>query len=157
MIPLKKIYEFKPHLYKYNIPDMDGVLGFEACTWTEHIDNEKDLCEHIFPRVYALAERANGEKQTDYESFKKRIREKVKRLEKAGIPYIKEEWWDPKGKERREDAIQFYINMSAGVDEEEAKKQAASAAPKLEFVIHFIKEFYKLGDIPRFLLRLFEK
>lgn len=157
MIPLKKIYEFKPHLYKYNIPDMDGVLGFEACTWTEHIDNEKDLCEHIFPRVYALAERANGEKQTDYESFKKRIREKVKVLEKAGIPYTIEELWDPKGKERRDDAIQFYFNMSAGVDEEEAKKQAASVAPKLEFVIHFIKEFYKLGDIPRFLLRLFEK
>lgn len=154
MIPLKKVYEFDPHLYKYDIPTMDGLLGFEACTWTEHIDNEKDLCEHIFPRVFALAERANGEEHTDYECFKERVREKVKLLDAAGIPYTKEEWWDPKGKERREDAIQFYLNMGAGVDEEEAKKQAASAAPKLEFVIHFIKEFYKLSDIPSFLKSL---
>ena len=149
MIPLKKVYGFKPHLYKYEIPRMDGLIGFEACTWTEHIDNEQKLCEQIFPRVYALAERANGEEHTDYEAFKERVREKIKLLDKAGIPYTKEEWWDPKGKARRDDAIQFYFNMGAGVDEEESKKQAASAAPKLEFVLHFIKEFYKIKDIIR--------
>lgn len=154
MIPLRKVYEFKPHLYKYNIPNTDGLMGFEACTWTEHIDNEQKLCEHIFPRVFALAEKANGEEHTDYNAFKKRVREKVELLEKAGIPYTKEEWWDPKGTPRRDDALQFYFNMGADVDEEEAKKQAASAAPKLEFILHFIKEFYKLGDIPKFLLKL---
>ena len=154
MIPLKKMYEFEPHLYKYDIPNFDGMIGFEACTWTEHLDNEKELCEHIFPRVYALAERANGEEHTDYESFKNRVREKIKLLEKEGIPYTKEEWWDPKGRSRRDDAIQFYFNMGADVDEEEAKKQAASAAPKLEFVLHFIKEFYKISDIPTFLKSL---
>ena len=157
MIPLKKVYEFEPHLYKYDIPRTDALIGFEACTWTEHIDNEQKLCEHIFPRVFALAERANGEEHTDYDSFKARVREKVELLEKAGIPYTKEEWWDPKGKERRDHAIQFYFNMSAGVDEEEAKKQAASAAPKLEFVLHFIKEFYKICDVPVFLWKLLKK
>ena len=154
MIPLKKVYEFIPHLYKYTRQRMDQLMGFEACTWTEHIDNEKDLCEHIFPRVFALAERANGEDGQDYEAFKERVREKIVLLEKAGIPYTKEEWWDPKGKARRDDAIQFYFNMGAEVDEAEAKKQAASAAPKLEFVLHFIKEFYKISDIPDFLYRL---
>ena len=157
MIPLKKVYEFEPHLYKYGVPKMDNLIGFEACTWTEHIDNEKKLCEHIFPRVFALAERANGEEHADYEAFKARVREKIKLLEKAGIPYTREDWWDPKGKVRRDDAIQFYFNMGADVDEEEAKKQAASAAPKLEFVIHFIKEFYKLGDIPAFVYKLLAK
>ena len=151
MIPLRKIYEFKPHLYKDSVPRMDGLLGFEACTWTEHIDTEQKLCEHIFPRVFALAEIAGGEEHTDYEAFKARVREKVKLLEEAGIPYTKEEDWDPVGKKRRDHAIQFYLNMGAQVDEEEAKKQAASAAPKLEFVLHFIKEFYKLSDIPAFL------
>jgi len=155
MIPLKKVYEFTPHLYKYPISNQDGCIGFEACTWTEHIDNEKDLCEHIFPRVYAMAERANGEVHADYEGFKARMREKVKLLEAAGIPYTKEENWDPVGKARRDDAIQFYLNMSAGVDEEEAKKQAASAAPKLQFILHFIKEFYKISDILAFLKALF--
>ena len=154
MIPLKKVYEFEQHLYKYDIPTMEGLIGFEACAWTEHIDNEKDLCEHIFPRVFALAERANGEERTDYESFKERVREKVKLLDSEGIPYTKEEWWDPEGKERRDDALDFYFNMSVEVDEEEAKKQAASAAPKIEFVIQFIKEFFKLTDIPEFLKRL---
>lgn len=154
MIPLKKVYEFKPHLYKYDIPSMEGLMGYEVCAWTEHIDNEKDLCEHIFPRVFALAEHVNGEEHTDYESFKERVRKKVKLLEEAGIPYTKEEWWDPKGNARRDDALNFYFNMSKGVDEEEAKKQAASAAPKLEFVIHFIKEFFKLSDVPAFLKRM---
>ena len=154
MIPLKKIYEFEPHLYKYDMPNTDGLIGFEACAWTEHIDNEKDLCEMIFPRVYALAERANGEEHTDYESFKNRVREKVKLLEKAGIPYTKEENWDPQGKKRRDDTLDFYFHMGEGVDEQEAKKQAASAAPKIEFVIHFIKEFFKLSDIPEFLRRI---
>jgi len=154
MIPLKKVYEFTPHLYKYDIPRLDGLIGYEVCAWTEHIETEKDLCEHIFPRVFALAERANGEEHTDYESFKERVREKVKLLEEAGIPYTKEEWWDIKGKARRDDALQFYFSMSAGVDEEEAKKQAASAAPKLEFVIHFIKEFFKLSDVPEFLRQM---
>ena len=157
MIPLKKVYDFEPHLYKYNIPRKDGLLGFEACAWTEHIDNEQKLCEHIFPRVFALAERANGEVHTDYEGFKERVREKVKLLDKAGIPYTKENWWDPEGEARRDDAIQFYINMGAGVDEEEAKKQAASAAPKLEFVLHFIKEFYKISDILEFISQLVKK
>lgn len=154
MIPLKKVYEFTPHLYKYDIPRLDGLIGYEVCAWTEHIETEKDLCEHIFPRVFALAERANGEEPTDYESFKARVREKIKLLEAADIPYTKEEWWDPKGKARRDDALQFYFSMSAGVDEEEAKKQAASAAPKLEFVIHFIKEFFKLSDVPEFLRQM---
>lgn len=154
MIPLKKVYEFQPHLYKDAIPNLDGLMGFEACAWTEHINNEKDLCEHIFPRVFALAERACGEEHTDYESFKERVRQKINLLEEVGIPYTKEEWWDPEGSARREDAIQFYLNMSAGVDEEEKKKQAASAAPKLEFVLHFIKEFYKIKDIPAFLKTL---
>lgn len=166
MIPLRKVYEFEPHLYKYSIPnygknglnngakEITGLIGFEACCWTEHIETEKELCEHIFPRVYALAERACGEAHTDYDSFKERVREKITLLEKAGIPYTKEEWWDPKGQARREDAIQFYLNMGAGVDEEEKKKQAASAAPKLEFVFHFIKEFYKLSDIPAFLRKI---
>ena len=158
MIPLKKIYEFKPHLYKYDIPRDDGLIGFEVCAWTEHIDNEKDLCEMIFPRVFALAECANGEKHTDYEAFKARVREKVALLERKGIPYTKEENWDPQGKMRRDDALDFYFHMGEGVDEEEAKKQAASAAPKMEFVIHFIKEFFKLSDIPEFLRRtLFSK
>lgn len=154
MTPLKKVYEFEPHLYKYAIPNMDNLMGFEACTWTEDIDNEEKLCQHIFPRVFALAERANGADLSDYEGFKKRVREKIKLLEKAGIPYTKEEWWDPKGKARRDEAISFYLNMRADVGEEEAKKQAASASPKLEFVLHFIKEFYKLTDIPAFLLSL---
>ena len=151
MIPLKKIYEFEPHLYKDPVPNTDGLLGFEVCAWTEHIDSEEKLCEYIFPRVYALAERAMGDDGTDYEGFKARVREKIKRLEQAQIPYTKEEDWDPVGKKRRDHAIGFYLNMGAGVDEEEAKKQAASAAPKLEFVLHFIKEFYKLSDIPAFL------
>ena len=59
----------------------------------------------------ALAESANGEEHTDYDSFKQRVREKIKLLEKAGIPYTKEEWWDPNGKARRDDAIQFYLDM----------------------------------------------
>lgn len=154
MIPLKKVYEFEPHLYKYDIPRMDGLIGFEVCAWTEHIETEKDLCKHIFPRVFALAERARGAERTEYDAFKERVREKVKLLEEAGIPYTKEEWWDPKGKARREDALDFYFHMSEGVDEEEMKKQAASAAPKIEFVIHFIKEFFKLTDIPAFLRKL---
>ena len=154
MIPLKKVYEFEPHLYKYDVPRMDNLIGFEACAWTEHIDNEQKLCEYIFPRVYALAERAAGADAKDYEGFKARVCEKVKLLEEAGIPYTKEDWWDPKGNARRDDAIQFYFNMGADVDEEEAKKQAASAAPKLEFVLHFIKEFYKISDVPKFLMKL---
>jgi len=44
--------------------------------------------------------------------------------------------------------------MGAGVDEEEARKQAASAAPKIEFVLHFIKEFYKISDVPAFLKKI---
>lgn len=142
MIPLRKVYEFEPHLYKYEIPNMDGLIGFEACAWTEHIETEQDLCEHIFPRVYALAERALGVEKTDYESFKERVREKIKLLDNAGIPYTKEEWWDPKGIAAKKDAFQFYQNMGAGVDEEEAQKQAASASPKFKFVLHFIKEFF---------------
>ena len=154
MIPLKKVYEFEPHLYKYSIENIDGLNGFEACSWTEHIDNEKKLGEHIFPRVYALAERAWSGSKSDYVDFKNRVRDMMKLLAEANFSYTKEEWWDPKGNARREDALQFYFNMNAGVDEEEAKKQASSAAPKLEFVLHFIKEFYKLSDIPAFLKKV---
>ena len=152
MIPLKKVYEFQPHLYKYAIPKGDGLMGFEACCWTEHIETEEELCRHIFPRIYALSERFDHmgnhtlHPGDDYETFKKSLAEKLKLLKEAGIPYTPEEWWDPKGKVRRDDAIQFYLNMGAGVDEEEKRKQAASAAPKLPFVLHFIKEFFKICE-----------
>lgn len=150
MIPLKKIYEFQPHLDAEKIPNEDGLIGFETCVWTEHIDNEKDLCEHIFPRVFAISERIAGEQHTDYESFKARVREKIQLLEKAQIPYTKEAWWDPQGADRRRDALRFYFAMGKGVDEEEKKKQAVSAAPTKAFVLRFIREFYKLSDLPSF-------
>ena len=142
MIPLKKVYGFEPHFYKYDIPNEDSLLGFEVCVWTEHIDTEEKLCEHIFPRVYALAERACGEKTGDYESFKQRVREKIKKLEEAGIPYTKESWWDPKGIAAKKDAISFYKKMGEGMDASEKEKLAESAAPKLAFVWHFLKEFF---------------
>lgn len=148
MIPLKKVYEFEPHLYKYDVPGKNNnLIGFEACCWTEHIETEQDLCEHIFPRVYALADRLEYSEEKDYEAFKIRLREKIKRLEETQIPYTPEEGWDPNGKERRRDAVAFYLNMGAGVDEEEKAKQAASAAPKPEFVLHFLKEFFKPQDL----------
>ena len=46
--------------------------------WTiDYAKEMKDFVEkggNIFPRVYALAERALGVEQTDYEAFKERVR-----------------------------------------------------------------------------------
>lgn len=52
--------------------DSDGCLGFEAALWTEWVKDEATIDRRIFPRLYAVADRA-WSSEVDYASFKARL------------------------------------------------------------------------------------
>lgn len=86
MVTLKGIYSFEPNIQGHtDIPD-DQILGLEAPVWTEYIETEESLENHIFPRLQALAENA-WSSEKDYEDFLLRIKAEEGNLAKAGIVY----------------------------------------------------------------------
>lgn len=73
--PLKKVYTYEPVapiLQKSKAKKY--ILGMQACTWTEYIDNSDLLEYNDFPRLAALSERAwSREEVRDYDNFVERL------------------------------------------------------------------------------------
>ncbi|NHJ04566.1 MAG: beta-N-acetylglucosaminidase [Candidatus Heimdallarchaeota archaeon] len=82
LISLKKAYKFEPKFPKVESGFKSKLLGIEAPLWTERVPNLKRLEWQIFPRLTAYAETAwTPKKKKDYEKFKVKLSEFIKRLE----------------------------------------------------------------------------
>ncbi len=155
MSSVKKVYTTVPHLGKAVFADSRGLLGMEACLWTEHVLDNKRLEELLFPRIYALAEIC-WFGQRDYADFKQRLSGTIKEKLHQGIHYTAQDWWEPKGKARREEAIGFFSTINSGMSAEVRKETVKSANPNREFGQSFMQKFFKFSDLP-FLLKAMGK
>lgn len=63
------------------------ILGLQAQTWSEFIPNAEHLQYMLFPRLFALAERAWSEKAPMFETFLERVPAHLKILERKGLRY----------------------------------------------------------------------
>ena len=155
MSSVKKVYKTIPHLGKQSFADNKGLLGMEACMWTEHVDNSKRLEELLFPRIYAFAEIC-WSLNRDYSCFIKRLKQVILSPIHEGISFTDEDWWEPKGKARRTEAINYAIGIMSSMPEEVREETIKSTKPSREFAMSFMRKFFKLTDIP-FLLRALAK
>ena len=142
MIPLKRVYTVRPHFGKKSF-EGTGLIGLEGCLWAEHIEDCGRLESRAFPRAAALAELAwSGE--GDYDGFRRRLRADVEYLERAGIAPTPEDWWDPKGRARLEEAVGYLTHMNASIPAEGRPE----VEPSRELVQSFVQKFFRLTDIP---------
>ena len=148
MTPVKKIFETVPHFGSREVPRMDGFLGMEACVWTEHITDPERLYTRIFPRIYALAETAWAGYESSYEAFEDRLRQMLPYLEKHGIAYTEESWWNPAGDARREEAFGYFMGINSAMDEETKAATAEASRPGEEFARSFMNKFFQPEDLP---------
>ena len=59
----------------YDLPVMDGILGVEACLWSERVPNEEDLLWKLLPRLGAVSElQWSDPSARNYEGFQTRIK-----------------------------------------------------------------------------------
>lgn len=73
--PLKKVYMYEPIAsVLQNSKAKKYILGMQACTWTEYIQDSSLLEYNDFPRLAALSERAwSKEECKDYDNFLQRL------------------------------------------------------------------------------------
>lgn len=124
---------------KVSFANDPNLLGMEACIWTEHILDPEKLERMVFPRVYALAE-TSWSGIHKYDDLKQRLETVISTSLHSGIHYTEKNWWDPKGKKRREEAIGYFSNLNMAMPEEVREQTMESAAPSREFAQCFMRE-----------------
>jgi hexosaminidase len=83
---LEKAYSFDPVPAELTPDESKGVLGLEGCMWGEVVPTEKDVDEHTWPRLCALAEVAWSPKDhRDFDDFSARLETHVVRLKEMGV------------------------------------------------------------------------
>ncbi len=110
MTPLKKAFEYDPSAKSAQ----DGVFGVEGALWTEFVRTFDDLCEKLFPRLLAVAERGwSGFPTRDYYDFRAAAIVLLPLLKDNGVPTLSPFRWDPRSR-RREIADFFKGSLSPG-------------------------------------------
>ena len=127
---LRRVYEFEPCIKGDSLADHAGLLGIQACLWTERITESQGLYTKVYPRVFALAEAA-WTKERSYEDFEKRLEAKLEMLSEKGIAFLPIVQSNPDKAERTTGVMQFLMALS--------KASAEGSAPA--FTQEMVKEF----------------
>lgn len=152
MLPLKTVYRTVPRMFGRNVSSASGLVGMEACLWSEHVVTNERLEEQIFPRVFALAEAA-WSRRTNESDFLCRLANKTARLESEGIAFTPRESWNPRGRARRQDAFAYVTEMAnvapdAGESADPTDERDASS---FFFLAQFALRFFPMTDLPALL------
>ena len=147
MTNVRKLYKMRPHIWNRPCGKDPGMLGLESTLWAEHICEPRDLEEHLFPRLYVVAEKAWSGGHGSYRECLAALRQLCGLAEKAGVRTMPERWWNPRGKERREEALAFFTKMNGGVLEEVPENQAP-AQMNLRLMFDYVVRFFRLSDLP---------
>jgi len=84
---LEKVYSFEPVI---NDTVQPYVIGGQANLWTEYIPNFKQVEYMVYPRAIALSEVLwSGKEVRNWENFKKRLPNHLKRLDYLDVNYHK--------------------------------------------------------------------
>lgn len=89
-LPLEKVYNYNPLPEELNNEEQKFILGAQANVWTEYISNPAKLEYMIFPRMTALSEVLwTPQRMKDFDDFKKRLPQQLKRYDLWNINYSK--------------------------------------------------------------------
>ena len=85
---LKKVYAFNPIPDSLNEKEKKLIIGGECNVWTEHIPDENELDNKVFPRLLAMAEVLwTNDKNRQYNEFKSRINSHYPILSNKKVKY----------------------------------------------------------------------
>lgn len=86
--PLRKVYLYDPVPEQLSKQEAKHIIGMQACTWTEYIDNTSLLEYYDLPRLAALSERAWSKKDIrDYDDFVFRLDRLLEIYKECGFNY----------------------------------------------------------------------
>lgn len=117
LLPLERVYRCAPAAG-------EGLLGLEACLWTERIEDEALLAAGLFPRLAAMAEAAWTER-LDYADFLARLEPRP--------GWTPREDWDPAGPAARR-AARAYLRTFR-------EENGTSAWPGFPMAWRFLTQF----------------
>lgn len=139
MSPMKRSYTCRPVIAGSDYSDSGACIGFEACTWTEYIENAEMLEKRIFPRIYAMAENAwSGGSEVGYKDYKKRL--KIFREKYSNVIWGA---GDPKGIKKIVEKLQYAKTMSTGMSPEVREMTVTEASVSEEFMQMFKEKMIK--------------
>ena len=141
MTPVRK-------LYKLRLPKDKGLIGLEAALWTEHIAESGKLHRHLFPRLYIAAELGWSGEHGPYRTFLSRLKSLCDLASAWGVTPMPEEKWNPRGRERRTDALDFFQKMNGGVLEDSVPDNAHKTEPDFRMMWSYVTRFFRLSDLP---------
>ena len=141
MTPVRK-------LYKLRLPKDKGLIGLEAALWTEHIAESGKLHRHLFPRLYIAAELGWSGEHGPYRTFLSRLKSLCDLARAWGVTPMPQEKWNPRGRERRTDALDFFQKMNGGVLEDSVPDNAHKTEPDLRMMWSYVTRFFRLSDLP---------
>jgi len=144
-IPLSRVYGDQPV-----IDQMDAsqdLYGMEACLWTEQIDSAESLEEHLFPRLYAMAEAA-WTVDRDFEAFKGRLRHFLQLYHPADLACTPKEEWECDAESRTQRVLEYMNSITAAMSEDVRQVTAEAAAPGAAFRKRFAQCFLGYGGHP---------
>lgn len=141
MTPVRK-------LYKLRLPKDKGLIGLEAALWTEHIAESGKLHRHLFPRLYIAAELGWSGEHGPYRLFLSRLKALCDLAGAQGITPMPQEKWNPRGQERRADALDFFQKMNGGVLEDAVPDNTHKTEPDLRMMWSYVTRFFRLSDLP---------
>ena len=147
MTNVRKLYKMRPHIWNRRCEKDAGLLGIESTVWTEHIAEPRDLEEHLFPRMYVVAEKAWSGGHLPYRAFITTLRQLCRLAEGKRVYSMAENWWNPKGTQRRAEALDFFVKMNGGTLEDVPENQAP-APINLRLMYDYVIRFFRLSDLP---------
>lgn len=156
MISLERMYGARARFGKRDCSDNKNLAGMECCMWTEQVAESERLENLLFPRVLALAEIAWSEKR-DYKDFESRLKKVAKSEAYRDVRFTGADMWNPKGRARRKDAVDFLYKVRKSISREVQKQSAEASKPSAEFSKNFITKFMRMSDIPALLKMLTRK
>lgn len=147
MTDVRKLHKLHPHIWNRPCGNDSGMVGIESTLWAEHICDWRNLEEHLLPRMYIVAEKAWSDGHAPYRKFIPELRKLCKLAQQDGISIMPEERWNPRGKGRREEALDFFVKMNGGVLEEVPENQAP-AQINLRVMFDYVIRFFRISDLP---------
>lgn len=150
MNSLKKVYTCKPHLYNVDCSEAPGLVGLEACLWSEHVYTPEQLYRRLFPRCQALAENA-WSRELDYDDFKIRLKAVLDYARTQGVEGVAEDGWDPTGEAKIQEAVEYLkkmFGMVASVASGDASTMLEEMGLSMDTIIQMGSLFFEKDEIP---------
>lgn len=141
MTPLKRVFSVNPKLKGKN----KGIIGIECPVWCERIHDNKQLETRLFPRTYAVADRAWGGKRPVYRTFRTDLKRVCDRAAERDVCSTPESWWDPCGPESSKETLEYFAKVTQLPPGAEETTEAAPLS--FAYVWCFITKFFAPREI----------